>query len=211
MKIHEYQAKQFFKSYNIPVPNGRIAETIEESLNAALEIGFFPLIIKAQVHAGGRGKSGGIKRVNSIEELRDATSELLGKRLVTPQTGSEGRPIDRILIEEALDIEQEVYTGIAVNRSKECITIISSSEGGMEIEKVSVEIPEKVFTEAIDPYIGLRSFQANRIFYSLGLAPMFLRRTNDIIMSLYHLFIEKDCSLAEINPLVTTKKGTCCT
>jgi succinyl-CoA synthetase beta subunit len=164
MKIHEYQAKQFFKDYNIPVPKGMTAETVEEALDAASAIGSFPLVIKAQVHAGGRGKGGGIKRVNDIDELRYTASEMLGKMLVTPQTGIEGRPIDRILIEEALDIKKEIYTGITIDRSKACAILLMSPKGGMEIENIAALSPEEVF-------------------------------------------IEKDCSLAEINPLVTTGRG----
>ncbi|MCX5805872.1 MAG: ADP-forming succinate--CoA ligase subunit beta [Proteobacteria bacterium] len=207
MKIHEYQAKQFFKDYNIPVPKGRVAETVEEALSAVSSIEPFPLVVKAQVHAGGRGKSGGIRRVNNIEELRNAASELLGKRLITPQTGTEGRLIDRILIEEVLDIGKEVYGGIAINRSKACVAVLMSPEGGMEIENIAERSLEKIFVETIDPCIGLRGFQAERICYCLELDRSYLKKASDIIMNLYNLFMEKDCSLAEINPLVTTGRG----
>jgi succinyl-CoA synthetase beta subunit len=207
MKIHEYQAKQFFKDYNIPVPKGMTAETVEEALDAASAIGSFPLVIKAQVHAGGRGKGGGIKRVNDIDELRYTASEMLGKMLVTPQTGIEGRPIDRILIEEALDIKKEIYTGITIDRSKACAILLMSPKGGMEIENIAALSPEEVFVENVDPYIGLRDFQAKRICYCLELDQSFLNEASNIAMNLYRLFIEKDCSLAEINPLVTTGRG----
>jgi succinyl-CoA synthetase beta subunit len=204
MKIHEYQAKQFFKDYNIPVPKGRAAETVEEALIAASEIGSFPLVVKAQVHAGGRGKGGGIRQVNNIDELRCAASELLGKRLITPQTGIEGRPIDSILIEEALDIKKEIYAGIVIDRSKACVTVLMSPEGGMDIEAIAAVSPEKVFVESVDPCIGLRVFQAERICYCLELDRSYLKKASDVIVNLYSLFMEKDCSLAEINPLVTT-------
>jgi succinyl-CoA synthetase beta subunit len=207
MKIHEHQAKQFFKDYNIPVPEGRVAETVEEALSAVSSIGHFPLVVKAQVHAGGRGKSGGIRRVNNIEELRNAASELLGKRLITPQTGAEGRLIDRILIEEVLDIAKEVYAGIAIDRSKACVTVLMSPEGGTDIENIAERSLEKIFVETIDPCIGLRGFQAERICYCLELDRLYLKKASDIIMNLYNIFMEKDCSLAEVNPLVTTGRG----
>ncbi len=207
MKIHEYQAKQFFKDYNIPIPKGQVAETVEEALNAASAIGPFPLVIKAQVHAGGRGKGGGIRRVNDIDELRSTASEMLGKMFITPQTGIEGRPIDRILIEEALDIKKEIYAGITIDRSKACIILLMSPKGGTEIENIAALSPEKVFVENIDPCIGLRGFQAKRICYRLELDQSFLNKASNIAMNLYRLFIEKDCSLAEINPLVTTERG----
>jgi succinyl-CoA synthetase beta subunit len=207
MKIHEYQAKQFFKDYNIPVPKGRVAETVEEALSAVSSIGPFPLVVKVQVHAGGRGKGRGIRRVNDIDELRHAASELLGKRLITPQTGTEGRLIDRILIEEFLDIGKEVYAGVAIDRSKACVTVLMSPEGGMEIENIAERSLEKIFVETIDPCIGLRGLQAERICYCLELDRSYLKKASDIIVNLYNLFMEKDCSIAEINPLVTTGRG----
>jgi len=207
MKIHEYQAKELLKGYNIPVSKGRVAETVEEAVSAANVMGPFPFVVKAQVHAGGRGKSGGIRRVNNTSELRATASEMLGKRLVTPQTGIEGIPIDRILVEEALDIVKEVYAGITIDRSKACATLLMSPEGGIEIESVAAASPEKIFVETIDPCIGLRGFQVGRICYRLELDQSFLNKASDIIMNLYQLFMEKDCSLAEINPLVTTERG----
>jgi len=207
MKIHEFQAKQLFNAYNIPIPKGQIAKSTEEISQAVEDSGVFPLVIKAQVHAGGRGKGGGIKIIHTIEEATKVASELLGKTLITPQTGEEGKPVKHLLVEEALDVEKEIYLGITVDRIKACITVLASAEGGMEIEKIAAGSPEKLFVENVDPGIGLRSFQANRIFFSLGLDPSLSRKMSGIILNLYRLFIDKDCSLAEINPLVITKAG----
>jgi succinyl-CoA synthetase beta subunit len=150
---------------------------------------------------------GGIKVANNIGEVKHAAGELLGKRLVTPQTGGEGKPVDALLIEEALDVEKELYIGVTIDRSKACVTILASAKGGMEIEKVAAESPDKVFQETVDPAIGLRPFQVNRISFFLGLETSFTLKMNSIIQNLYRLFIEKDCSLAEINPLVVTGGG----
>jgi len=207
MKIHEFQAKQLFNAYNIPTPKGQIVTSTEEIPRAVEHAGAFPLVLKAQVHAGGRGKGGGIKIVNTVEEATMVSSGLLGKTLVTPQTGEEGKPINHLLIEEVLHVEKEIYLGITVDRTKACVTVLASAEGGMEIEKIATWTPEKLFTENIDPGIGLRPFQANRIFFSLGLDPSLSRKMSGIILNLYRLFIDKDCSLAEINPLIVTKGG----
>jgi len=207
MKIHEFQAKQLFNAYNIPTPKGQIVTSTEEIPRAVEHAGAFPLVLKAQVHAGGRGKGGGIKIVNTVEEATMVSSGLLGKTLVTPQTGEEGKPINHLLIEEVLHVEKEIYLGITVDRTKACVTVLASAEGGMEIEKIATWTPEKLFTENIDPGIGLRPFQANRIFFSLGLDPSLSRKMSGIILNLYRLFIDKDCSLAEINPLIVTKSG----
>jgi succinyl-CoA synthetase beta subunit len=207
MKIHEYQAKALFEAYGIPIPRRRVAKTTGEAFDAAQEINTFPVVLKAQIHAGGRGKGGGIKVIQRIAEVEPAASELLGRRLVTPQTGPEGKPVDAILVEEALDVKKEVYLGIVIDRSRESLVVLASAEGGMEIEQVAAKSPEKVFTEVVDPAVGLRPFQANRIAFSLGLDPSLVRKFTGIILKLYQLFNEKDCSLAEINPLVVTENG----
>jgi succinyl-CoA synthetase beta subunit len=207
MKIHEYQAKALFEAYGIPIPRRRVARTSQEAFNAAQEIGTLPVVLKAQIHAGGRGKCGGIKMIQRITEVKPAASELLGRRLVTPQTGPEGKPVGAILVEEALDVKQEVYLGIVIDRSRESLVVLASAQGGMEIEQVAAKSPEKVFTEVVDPAVGLRPFQANRIAFSLGLDPSLARKATGIILKLYQLFNEKDCSLAEINPLVVTENG----
>ncbi len=207
MKIHEFQAKQLFNSYNIPTPKGQVVTSAEEIPQAIKNAGIFPLVLKAQVHAGGRGKGGGIKIVHSVEEAIHVSSKLLRKTLFTPQTGEEGKPVNHLVIEEVLHVAKEIYLGIAVDRIKACITVLASSEGGMEIEKIAADSPEKLFIENVDPGIGLRPFQANRIFFSLGLDPSLSRKMSGIILNLYRLFIDKDCSLAEINPLVVTEGG----
>jgi succinyl-CoA synthetase beta subunit len=207
MKIHEYQAKALFAAYGIPTPRGKVARTVEEAFRAAQEIGTVPVVLKAQIHAGGRGKGGGIRVIQSVAEVKVAARELLGSRLVTPQTGPEGKPVSVVLVEEVLDVKKELYVGIAIDRSRERLMVLASAEGGMEIEEVAVEHPEKVFTEVVDPAVGLRPFQANRIAFSLGLDSTLARKASGIILKLYRLFIDKDCSLVEINPLVVIKDG----
>jgi succinyl-CoA synthetase beta subunit len=207
MKTHEYQAKQIFKTYNIPIPKGRAVRTIDEALLAAVGIGSFPMVVKAQVHAGGRGLAGGIRVVNDAGELKEAASTLLGKKLITPQTGKEGKPVNDLLIEESLGFGREIYLGMIIDRSKACVTVLASPQGGMEIEKIAAASPERVFTETIDPAIGLRPFQTNRLFFQLEIASTLSRKLSSVITNIYRLFMEKDCSLAEINPLVITGSG----
>lgn len=204
MTVHEYQAKELFQEYGIPVPRGKVAKTPEEAFCVARDIGTSPIILKAQIHAGGRGKGGGIKVVHDLHEVEAAASQLLGMRLVTPQTGPVGKPVGALLVEEGLDVQKEIYVGIIVDRSQACPVVLASGEGGMEIEGVAAESPEKVFTETVDPGVGLRPFQANRIVFALGMDPSLARKASGIILNLYRLFTEKDCSLAEINPLVVT-------
>ncbi len=207
MKIHEYQAKALFAAYGIPTPRGKVAKTPQEACKAAEEIGTLPVVLKAQIHAGGRGKGGGIRVMQRITEVETAASELLGRQLVTPQTGPEGKPVSVILVEEALDVKKELYVGITIARSRERLVVLASAEGGMEIEQVAAETPDKVLTEVVDPAVGLRPFQANRIAYFLGLDPTLARKASGIILNLYRLFKDKDCSLAEINPLVVIENG----
>jgi succinyl-CoA synthetase beta subunit len=207
MKIHEYQAKALFAAYGIPTPRGKVVKTSQEAFKAAEEIGTLPVVLKAQIHAGGRGKGGGIRVIQKITEVETAASELLGRPLVTPQTGPEGKPVSIILVEEALDVKKELYVGITIDRSRECLVVLASAEGGMEIEQVAAATPDKVFTEVVDQAVGLRLFQANRIAYFLGLDPTLARKASGIILNLYRLFHDKDCSLAEINPLVVIENG----
>ncbi len=207
MKIHEYQAKKLFSEYGILTPRGKPVRSLDEAKAYAREIDAFPLILKSQIHAGARGKGGGIKIAGGMAELEAAVSELLGIRLVTPQTGPEGKPVEMLLVEEVLPAGKEFYLGVAVDRPNKCVAVIASTEGGMEIEKVAVESPEKIMKERIHPGVGLRPFQASRISYSLGFGMSAARSMSAIIACLYRLFIEKDCSLAEINPLVLTRDG----
>jgi succinyl-CoA synthetase beta subunit len=207
MKIHEYQAKEILRSYGVPVPKGRVAETPEEAGRIAKEIGTETIVVKAQIHAGGRGKGGGVQIVHSAREAQSAAKKILGMRLITHQTGPAGRLVRKVLIEEGLDIHEELYLGVVVDRSRACPVIMASREGGVEIEKVAAESPEKIIKEWISPVTGFRPFHANNIGYGLGLEPGQAVRIRTILSGVYKAFIEKDCLLAEINPLVLTKGG----
>jgi succinyl-CoA synthetase beta subunit len=207
MKIHEYQAKALFKEYAIPVPFGRSLKTVGEIVSYASEAGRAPLVLKAQIHGGGRGKAGGIRIARTAKEAEEAALGLLGRRLVTSQTGAEGKPVDTLLVEETIHAEREFYLGAAIDRPHNCAVVIASGEGGVEIEKVAAERPERILVERVHPGVGLRPFQAARIFYGLGLSPSLAKDVTAIILNLFRLFVEKDCSLAEINPLVLTGKG----
>jgi succinyl-CoA synthetase beta subunit len=169
MKIHEYQAKEILKSYGVPVPKGGVAETPEEARKIAEGIGDKAIVVKAQIHAGGRGKGGGVKIVNLPKEAEKAAKEIIGMTLVTHQTGPAGRLVRKVLIEEGMEIQEELYLGVVIDRSKACPVIMASREGGVEIEKVAAESPEKIVKEWVDPSVGLRAFQANKIGYGLGL------------------------------------------
>ncbi len=207
MKIHEYQAKQVMGAYNIPVPKGNVAQTAEEAKEMASKIGGSRFVVKAQVHAGGRGKGGGIKTADSPTGVGDLAKAMLGTKLVTPQTGAEGKVIHKVLVEEAVDIAKEMYLGITMDRARECPVIIVSKEGGMEIEELAKKSPEKIIKEWVDPCVGLKSFQISKISFALELDASLRRPVSQLIGNLYKLFIEKDCSLTEINPLVITKGG----
>jgi len=207
MKIHEYQAKEILKSYGVPVPKGAMAASSDEARKIAEGIEKRPLVVKAQIHAGGRGKGGGIRVVKSPEEVEKAAKEILGMTLITHQTGPSGRIVRRVLVEEHADIKEELYLGIVIDRSKECPVIMASREGGVEIEKVASETPEKIVKEWIEPSVGLRPFQVNKIGYGLGFEPAQVGKLRSVITGLYKTFYEKDCLLAEINPLVMTEGG----
>ena len=207
MKIHEYQAKALIQSYGIPIPRGHIAKTPEDTLKAAQAIKKGPFVVKAQVHAGGRGKAGGISIVETPVEAEAFAAEILGTRLITGQSGDEGKPVHTLLVEEALLSRTEVYLGIAIDRSKGCPVILASARGGMEIEKVAEESPGMVITEEVHPAVGLRPFQSSRISYGIQFEGRLVKKMSAIIQNLYRLFIDKDCSLAEINPLVVTRDG----
>lgn len=206
MKIHEYQAKDLLKEYKIPIPKGSIARDVQESLKIWDAMGETPLVVKAQVHSGGRGKAGGVRVITSREELKKYASNLLGSIIYTEQTGEDGKPVDCILIEEALDIKKELYLGFTIDRSQACVSMIASAQGGVEIEKVAAVSPEKVVVQDIDPLLGLRGFQVTRTLLEAGIDIKDVRKVATIAHALYKLFIEKDCSLAEINPLVITAK-----
>ena len=206
MKIHEYQSKDIFARYGIAVPKGRVATTPEEAAEIAVELGG-RAIVKAQVHAGGRGKAGGIKLVDSPANAAEAAEALIGSTLVTFQTGPEGVPIRSVLVEEVVDVETEMYVGMAIDGAAEGVVAIASAAGGMEIEEVAETSPEKIITVAVDPVLGLQPFQGRKLAYGLGVAPELNRPVARLMASLYKLFEENDCSLVEINPLGVTADG----
>ena len=203
MKIHEYQAKALLAQYGIPVPRGKVASTPAEAREIATEIGG-TVVIKAQVYAGGRGKVGGIKMVNSSEEAEKAASQLIGTRLVTQQTGPEGVPVSKVLVEEASDVARELYLSILVDGTSRLPVMMASEAGGMEIEEVAQSAPEKIFRSDIDPAIGFQPFQGRKLAYGMNLDGGHIGEATRLMTNLYELFIDKDCSLAEINPLVVT-------
>ena len=207
MKVHEYQAKEILKGYGVPIPKGGVAETPEEARRIAEGIGGKAIVVKAQIHAGGRGKGGGVKIVNHPEEAEKAAKEILGMTLVTHQTGSAGRMVRKVLVEEGVEIQKEFYLGIVIDRSRAQSVVMASREGGMEIEKVAEEFPEKIGKEWVDPSAGFRPFQANKIGYELELEPAQVGKMRNVLFSLYKAFYENDCLLAEINPLVLTMSG----
>jgi len=206
MRIHEYQAKQLFAKYGIPVAASKVATSADDAVAAAKELGF-PVVVKAQIHAGGRGKGGGIQLVKDESEVRDAATRILGQALVTPQTGPEGRIVHTLLIESASDIAQELYLGMTIDRANRAITLMASTEGGVDIEEVARTKPEAILKETIDPLLELRPFQAFRLAHGLGLPVKTARGVAKFIRALYRLFREQDCSLAEINPLAINSEG----
>ncbi|MGE0229398.1 MAG: ADP-forming succinate--CoA ligase subunit beta [Dehalococcoidia bacterium] len=206
MKLHEYQAKELLARYGVPVPNGKVAHTPDEAEAAANELGG-KVVVKAQVHAGGRGKAGGIKLASSAAEARAAAEALLGTRLVTHQSGPEGQPINAVLVEEQFEIERELYMGVIIDNSAGMPIVIASASGGMDIEEVAEQTPEKIFRQAIDPTIGFQGFQARSLAFATGLDGDLNRPAVSLITALAKAFLENDGSLAEINPLAVTKDG----
>lgn len=207
MNIHEYQGKEILRSYGVKVPNGKVAFTVEEAVEAAKELGTAVCVVKAQIHAGGRGKAGGVKVAKNLDEVNTYASEILGKVLVTHQTGPEGKEVKRLLIEEGCDIKKEYYVGLVLDRATSQVVLMASEEGGTEIEEVAEKTPEKIFKEYIDPAVGLQGFQARRIAFNINIPSNLVNKAVKFMMGLYNAFIEKDCSIAEINPLVVTGDG----
>ncbi|MGD8534471.1 MAG: ADP-forming succinate--CoA ligase subunit beta [Candidatus Aminicenantes bacterium] len=206
MKIHEYQAKQILNNHGVQIPKGEVTDDPSKAREIADKIGP-KVVLKAQVHAGGRGKGGGIKLASNSQEAEKIAREMIGMTLVTHQTGPEGKLVKRILVEEALDIDRELYIGIVIDRAKEAPVVMASSEGGVEIEKVAAETPELIFKEYINPATGFLAFQARNLAFKLGLAGGTFKQAVKFIMSLYRAFEATDASLAEINPLLVTKQG----
>ncbi len=206
MKVHEYQAKEIMAQYGIPVPRGGVASTPDEARRVAESLGGHA-VVKAQVHAGGRGKAGGIKLAASPEEAEAAAADLLGSTLFTYQTGPEGAPVDRVLVEEIADLQAELYLAVLVDGGAKCVSLIASQAGGVEIEEVAANAPEKILRAAVDPVIGLQPFQARKLAYGMDLKPELIRPASQLMVDLYRLFQENDCTLAEINPLAVTADG----
>ena len=207
MNLHEYQSKRLFAKYGIPVPRGIPAETADDAVAAAEELGGDLWVVKAQVHAGGRGKAGGVKLTRSLDEVREAAAGMLGTQLVTHQSGPEGLPVNVVYVEEGSDIDRELYLSMLVDREVSRVSFIASAAGGMDIEQVAEETPEKIFTVAIAPDAGLQDFQARQLAFGLGLDKQQMRQFGQLIKKLYTLYQECDASLVEVNPLITTKAG----
>ena len=207
MNLHEFQAKRLFAEYGIRIPVGRMVESVAEAREAAAELGGGEWVVKAQVHAGGRGKGGGVKRVTGVEALEATVKQLLGSALVTHQTGLAGLPVDKLLMEAPCDIAQELYLGALIDRSRSRLVFMASSQGGMDIEEVAATSPEKILKITVDPMVGLQAYQCRQLGFGLGLEGDRLKELTRTMMGLYRLFMEKDLSLVEINPLVVTGDG----
>jgi len=207
LNIHEYQAKELLSQYGVAVPMGKVASDEDEAEQIAKDLNVEKFVVKAQIHAGGRGKGGGVKVANTLEEVKRLASEILGMNLVTHQTGPEGKLVNKVLIEEASNIATELYLGMVIDRAAEKIVIMASQEGGMEIEEVAKTNPEKILKEYVDPTVGLLPYQCRKIAYFLGLKGKTVNKAVKFILGLYKVFTEKDCSLAEINPLIVTHDG----
>jgi len=203
MNIHEYQAKELFRQYNIPVPNGESTDKLTKVPAIAKKLGKI-VVVKAQIHAGGRGKGGGVKVTKNLTETKNAAKKILGMTLKTHQTGPEGKLVKRLLLEEGIDIKEEYYVALLLDRDTSCPVFIVSKEGGMEIEEVAAKSPEKIFREVIDPAIGLMPFQARKLAFALGLSGNAFKMGIKTFMNMYKLFIDKDCSQVEVNPFVVT-------
>ena len=207
MNLHEYQAKEIFSSYGIPVPKGRVASTAEEAVNAARELGGVLWVVKAQVHAGGRGKAGGVKLAKDLDAVRSAAAAMLGRHLVTRQTGAEGMPVNQVYVESGSQIAREIYLSLVLNRERGRIAFIASAAGGMDIEEVAAHSPEKIITVNIHPAAGLQGFQCRQLAFGLRFASSQLEEFTRLAQALYRLYIEKDASLVEVNPLIVTGEG----
>ena len=208
MNLHEYQAKQVFSAYGIPVPAGKVAASAEEAIAAAEGLGGEVWVVKAQVHAGGRGKAGGVKLARDTQSVGNAAAAMLGSRLVTKQTGAEGLPIERVYVEQGSKIEREIYLSMTLNRELGQIALVGSAAGGMDIEEVAATEPEKITTVNIHPAAGLQPYQCRRMGFALGLSGAQIGGFQKITMALYKLYLEKDASLVEVNPLIVTAEGS---
>ncbi len=204
MNIHEYQGKEILRQYGVSVPSGRVAFSPEEAVKVAKELDSKVIVVKAQIHAGGRGKAGGVKIAKNLDEVRSYAKELLGKVLVTHQTGPEGKEVKRLYIEAGSDIKKEYYLSFLVDRATSRVTVMGSEEGGMDIEEVAEKNPEKIFKEVVDPVVGLTGFQARRLAFNMNIPNQLINKTANLMLGLYKAFTEKDASILEINPLAIT-------
>ena len=207
MHLHEYQAKQLFSDFAVPVPDGRMVESRTDAVAAATELGGERWVVKAQVHAGGRGKAGGVKLVDSAEAVGQFAEQLLGTRLVTRQTGEPGLPIQRVLVEKTVAIDRELYLGLLVDRASERVVVMASAAGGMDIEEVAATNPQAILTQAVHPAVGLQGYQCRKLAFGLGLSADQVKAFSGLLSGLYRLFIQQDASMVEINPLVVTAGG----
>lgn len=204
MKIHEYQAKELFRKYNVPVPEGTVAFSIDEAKAAATKLGDFPVVVKAQIHAGGRGKGGGVKLASSMEEVETLANDILGMTLVTHQTGPEGKLVQKLLIEAGQKIEKELYLGLLVDRATASVVIMASQDGGMDIEEVADKTPERIIKVYVDPTMGIQGYQLRQVAFGLELPPAAMKQFSGLLSNLYKFFVANDCSMVEINPLILT-------
>jgi succinyl-CoA synthetase beta subunit len=207
MNLHEYQSKRLFADYGITVPRGIPVETADAAVKAAEELGGKLWVVKAQAHTGGRGKAGGVKLAKTLDEVREYADEMLGMTLITYQTGPEGLPVHVVYIEEGSEIDRELYLSMLVDREVSRISFIASAAGGMDIEKVAAETPEKIFSVAVSPAAGLQDYQARQLAFGLGLNKHQMRQFGDLVKKLYQLYLDTDASLIEVNPLITNKAG----
>jgi succinyl-CoA synthetase beta subunit len=204
MKIHEYQAKELFKKYSVPVPQGGVAFNADEVIAVAKKLAVYPVVVKAQIHAGGRGKGGGVKLARSADEVQSAAREIIGMNLVTHQTGKEGRLVKKVLVEQGLNIDKELYLSIIPDRASAQIVVMASEAGGMDIEAVAAETPERIIKVFINPLLGIQPYHCRAVAFGLNLSPAVSKPFVAMLKNLYRLFVDYDCSLAEINPLVIT-------
>ena len=207
MNVHEYQAKAILRNFGVPVPEGHVVYNSNSARDWAKRLGEGPYAVKAQIHAGGRGKGGGVKIAKTADEAKQFTRDMFGMTLVTPQTGPEGKFVKRVLIEKGCNIADEFYVSFLVDRATDMVTLMASAEGGMDIEEVAAKTPEKLFFEAIDPVVGLTAFQARKVAFKLGFEIAQVKQAVPLLRNLYQTFVETDCSLLEINPLVLTGEG----
>lgn len=204
MKIHEYQAKELFKKYNIPIPDGGVAFNPDQAAGIAARLGAFPVVVKAQIHAGGRGKGGGVKLAQSTDEVKRAAGDIIGMTLVTHQTGPQGKMVNKVLVEQGLKIAKELYLSIIPDRATAKVVVMASVAGGMDIEEVAARTPEKIIKVYINPLTGIQPFHCRQAAYGLNLAPATIKPFTAMLVNLYRLLVDYDCSLVEINPLVIT-------